>query len=1445
MLNTQMYLLSLLILAYSTVILKNFSEILLTPNTVMDFNYLDYFEGTQLHYFVKKSSSSYMQHPQPDIVKGEYSLKWPESSISREMGSFFNYSNSLSYYFSKKFIGCINVNANTANLNQVWIKEIDSTKPNLNIIALAVLDYKKQNYKNYHKKKSSQSQKPTTSNLSQPLYSNTTKFNTSQHFFSYADESNAEHFLLVIAQDTVSLINEFYVSEITNSSKTAIFTSIKIPQLSNINQLSLYHYFPTEIVSFAGCEGNTSYDFIYNFSDIYEPKFIQKIYENVCLGPSINYTSFPLNNFVHQLQNLTYQLIVLDRNYGLESYTMENGFFKIGLSLDMRLYGDLLDFKEYLDPENINNQAFVRTLYGVFTIRTNDMIEINHIANIDSRGNENVIAGVYVYNNFAYLTFIENDFRISIGIVNVEYPRSIINFAIFDNDNVNINGQWAFIPGAMDMIYIRIDKEVLRNFTFSPMLPILNINSSNIDSLYTITAIDINLDSKNNTLKIKLTSDNTYEIILADNGIPCTKSLTIVNDYAITNGEILIPMNMFSGWNLTCRLVSIENDEYFANIIDKTPDKIEFFKSFNVSQDAQISYVDNYIVVIEEEYFNIFDFESGYTRRYDLPDVVGIVSVIDGNKQVFYVISGTYSCNCFMILFPSQIIIPITTSIKNCLFIEANINYLVISNNKILSIYTLIDQPEFLINFYLSEQKKLNINHISISLLSSLDTLLYIGTGNSIFTINLSTIGNSMLINSHKEIIYTTFVSGQKTVCVSSENKIIVFNNYLNIKILTLDINADYLTQLDDYVLASNNASLFIIDTQNQYTKNSVVFADIKNRKNIGLLYGKSDYAYLAFLENNQIHVYKINCLKRNTRWNNNVMLKADIINNNDTMNSAFSLNMNMRCWNEFSSKSTTIEVMFITYGNAISKKKDLSINLINDYKVEEIYDLCDYFNGFDMQAEIIWKGKAANSNNKNLPAYITPSLQKTKAHMIDENMIDHDVISFTNYTCILTATNNILLVNFETGNVDGNFTIIPKNNSTLKCININSISTIKSSSLIIVGCNYIDSSMQSSLKYSVLISLITDLDSKTLINSTETKIKPNAGFSKVIKGTRNIFVFAIIDGLANYTFNNNHIWIYKGIWDGISSIITFDQTVNYFTLNLNNFYAITLDGIYDYNNTLSLYVFDQNYGVRSLISYNGSKMIIKDSFNLNNPASSIGLCGKILFLGFNNTSIMLFKLIQNQIEYYMTYFPYNNHSEIYSALRGFISCDDYYFPKYIILPMKSNSMIVVRIINLLSGNASYIVRDIQVAKCSQIIPDFSEFIFLNSTFFLTLDTQLKYLNIFSIQKFSLVFPALSLAQCEKVNEKWGNEFEIEIKVYNSKNSVMTNKVFFDIFNGDDKDGKQNSQFLRWWEIVLIVVGFLIALTIIVFAVYFAVMKKRLRMTLFTSNLYISEISRI
>ncbi|OMJ83582.1 hypothetical protein SteCoe_15427 [Stentor coeruleus] len=1435
----QILLVYLLSLVHSTILIKDFENIILPPNSTLDIRYLDHFEGIGLNFNIEITTEDNKQVKKFHVPKAisdhkSFRSKWPPSSIFREMPTYSNYSTFYSFYFSDGQVGCLKSHLESKSVDQKWITYVDDSKKNLNISGISLINYYNPNSLNLYKN-------PFPYELTNPYFQSPI-FNLSINSYTLPTSINLsnEHLLLILASEysniTNSLSNILYLANIFNCNKPLKFKSISLPQVSNITQLYLSQYFTTEIVSLSGCDNESAYVYIYNFSNAFNPIFIQRIYENICLKPFTNYSNFPIESLVLQMQNFSYQLIVLDRAYGLESYILTNGIFTVGYDIDMSLYGDLLGFYEYFDPANIQNLALVRTIHGVFTIQTKDMTEISYVVSVDSQGNQTIASGVFAYNGFAYLTFIENNSRLSICSVNLKFPRSTLTYTVIEDKSLNINGQWNFIRLASYLAYIRVDYKKIKVYNCDPLDPILNVFSKDTTLIYKIEAVDLYNDYKSSIFQVFVTTSNMYDVNLTDNGRPYIKPPNVIIDFLISDGILEIPTYMFSGWNLTCGLdkfIDVNNDiNDYVTVIDKTPEKIVFYKSLEVKQNITVTYTEGFIVIIDEMNITLINFEDDTFIVYNISNAIQIKSLIIGNEQAFYIISNTLGyCKLFLIY--NNTLTHIQSHIQFCHHLLVNKDFLVIGSYYNISIFTIksISSIEFLVRLHLINQIFREIRKLSMSTLTNTETLLYIGVLNNIGIINLNAIKNKYLTILFPKYFlnYKFFTSGTNNIYVASNEKVIQYDNYIGTCLNTLIIDVNELVELDGYVLAFNDTSVFLIDSNEGYIKNSVIYYNETYMKTLGLLYGSSGNGYIIFANDQTIEIYKTICPKKNSACDNNVKLNVSIQINQHTVNKALTPTISIRCWNKISSLSTAIQALLITYGISISEniyKDDIQI----EYDIEKIYKFTDLFSGYDLQAELILNNISVSESNT-LPAYINPSFQHNANYHINDVLVTHDIIAYMNFTLVLNNMNNVLLINTNTGNVDGNFSILPDFNATFTCIRIESISTIWPYSLVIVGCNYLTITKQIGLKYiegSIIISLIIDLDKKTNVSKSETEIEAVPSFTKIIQGTEKTFSLLILDGLDGTNYENNHIWVYKGIWDEFKVNIIFDQTVNYYTLNLDRFYAVSLDGTYDFNDTLNLYVLDYSYGIRALRSYSGMIIQITDGLKLDYPVLSIGLCGRTLFVGFKDTSVMVLMLIQSKMQYYMTYFPYNNASAMYTSLRGFISCSDYYYANYISLPMKNETMIVVRVLNLFSDYASSIVRDIIVTNNPDTISGFYKVGFLNSSSFITLDKQLNELNVFSLQEFSLVFPALSMSQYEDMKTQWnGKTFKMVLHVYNGRSSITTNVTSLTRIENNKTNKGANTK-ISLWVIFVIICSVVLILIATVISVYRIVMKRKM-----------------
>lgn len=245
-----------------------------------------------------------------------------------------------------------------------------------------------------------------------------------------------------------------------------------------------------------------------------------------------------------------------------------------------------------------------------------------------------------------------------------------------------------------------------------------------------------------------------------------------------------------------------------------------------------------------------------------------------------------------------------------------------------ISIYTIdsITSPTFITTLIFDGFRSSELQHISLTTLKNSDTLLYYSQIDIIVAINLNTLNNKETSEISPyytvEISYETFTSGPKGVYVASNGKIIAYDNYFYYGITTLDINAKRLVQLSNYILASNESSVYLFDAQAEYIKNSMIFANQTNGRVLGMMHGKSGNAYIVILENQQVNMYMIYCLLKRKLCDYNAILNISLDINEQTENSVLNINFNVSCWNEISTGHTIIPVLLITYGTEISTKQ-------------------------------------------------------------------------------------------------------------------------------------------------------------------------------------------------------------------------------------------------------------------------------------------------------------------------------------------------------------------------------------------------------------------------------------------------------------------------------------------------------------------------------------------
>ena len=308
---------------------------------------------------------------------------------------------------------------------------------------------------------------------------------------------------------------------------------------------------------------------------------------------------------------------------------------------------------------------------------------------------------------------------------------------------------------------------------------------------------------------------------------------------------------------------------------------------------------------------------------------------------------------------------------------------------------------------------------------------------------------------------------------------------------------------------------------------------------------------------------------------------------------------------------------------------------------------------------------------------------------------------------------------------------------------------------MLVIGCNYLDTyqlyfqhGVNINISKPILLLLAIDIEKYEIATIKSLQLLYHPKILTVIMATGDLFAIIIADGETDGSIMNNHIIRYLCNWTYSDINLEYIETINYFSLKIPSFLAVTFDGTYDFNMNLILYVYDLNYGIRVLNAIGKDSMKIIHSLKLSSEVTSIGVCGSNLFLAHDDTSVSVY-IITNagSLRYSMIYYPFNNSTFQYKGARGIIKCNKYYSTNFIAIPMTNPLYSVLRIIDLDNEFSSAILRDIIIQDITDNTTIFPSFHFINSSAIVVVNINTGTLTSYLMQKFKLFIPSMSLTQ--------------------------------------------------------------------------------------------------
>jgi hypothetical protein len=1222
--------------------------------------------------------------------------------------------------------------------------------------------------------------------------------------------------------------NKFFIVDYENSENLDV-CEVKLESLSQLESIQLYYNFRTNFVIISANDGYGNHLFIVNCTNTTMPTITQNI---SFIYSEANIKSLeinPISAFLVQYPvNIT--MVVLDKSKFIILYQLINDKFTEIFSLDI---------KEYIDPEYIypytyngeyQDQLFIYTKKGILLVDLETMSEIMFINNSLSD-----VAGFFESNKFFYL-LTDVDSAPSLAIAHLDYSQSILFNTPFNFNRITTkNTFWAIFQGNGQPLLLKINNGSATLTTIDAHIPVIEFHAD-ASSNFNCTVTSTEAHSKDSSIygiknfSINILNDSFYNIqkVQEDKSFEIQKFY--LNQY-ISNFSL--PTYSVAGWNKTC-IVGSKNltfNNETLNITSTYKQSLDVFMNVKLGNDSIKAYLlDIFVINIKNlcvELTNIKDRSKIFLAVSNVTNV-RVVSISSSQSALIFL----YNQKSKILFYPyptGKIKTLSLETCKNVKFFDAVSIYLILSNTTFIQLYVFNNiTQEYEVSQYktfINSEPVSNVKAVSRNT-ENLANLLYmqfssLDNKTTIQVYNLETISIFSFPYCISQVTVSEFLSFNVTPSSCffyHETETIVYDSLLNQQIFKFDIGLKNTWILNNSLLGIYNDEVIVLNSSEPLLNRAVFYSFRKPGSLIGFSYfdipNKSGSLVAMSYENNAI-LYFLDCPNMNSECENSTPFSVDFKALTTSDNYNFTTNLEVNCSNYNSSVNISFNVVFFTYGMKIFMSESQYIVDSIAYSTEDTFPLREYAQGSDLQLTLSINNRLYNRSSKLAPVKLEDSIILSYEFSTKNKIYSMSMIKNSTYVIISAQSGIIFLYDYTTGNRTSNFSAIDNFNST--CPIIETVARTEEQVLFALSCiTYITEDDHQIRKPSVGIISFSSTPPHRYIYKDARNPEFIVGSIRAVTSDNQNFVLILVEE-TNRT--NNHVQVVFGHWNNTSVELIKNYTINFYTMNLSKFLCEGADGYYNYLGYLELYLVDSYFGLRVL---NYSNDVFNKVYNhkISQPVKSIGVCGKVLFVGCLDTSVMTFGKYNKNFEYLAMFNPYNNASKNYKARSGYINCDNYYNPIFFALPIESSSTYVMRIINTKIDPASSVLRDILISNYTQTGNYYSNAYFINSSMFFVADTTLGVILGYTIKIPSLIFPKYSASEYEKVQKIWGGSpFKYFLNITSGDIQYKITKYHVD--RGALKVSSSSvSTKIATWKIALIIIGVSLALIVIGFVSY-------------------------
>lgn len=1215
--------------------------------------------------------------------------------------------------------------------------------------------------------------------------------------------------------------------------------------------------------------------------------FIGNLYENwgIVLIYDMSIPTIPIINQVLQgitknsnerfmpTEAISYQssdndpvLVILDTNYGLKFFNHDSYLYQEYYKVNLTSFGCLStldiftnDFYKQISQDIII--LAVGTCSGLVTVDYNYMLPMFLIKGLTKADLIEGVIDTQIINNLYFIQLNNDAMIIAEDTINSQDSLYILDLLSLVK-GYSKGAKWIIMPAIDCFLYIRSDYDGIKAYNMTFDIPFLNITQEYDNKGVMITAMNDLQERASITYYVKqLDSMNTIEYI---NGYKMSHYNDIIIQVIFEGFSQEIEFDVYqfvSGRSLDYRF-ELTPTNYPVNVTTSDFEKITYYERLFLKNNcSKVLETSLFMAIIDTTFISIIAKSDMNQIEYFIAENITCAYVKYGSLFFSYMNNSKSYITSY-----SLWDIQIAQVIDPCTQIQIADKYLICSSLDFLSIYAFTSPKYSLFHYFpITEifEKNEIIRSIAASNIESIQysSYLYVlTTFNKIFIVNLDALtpGNYELTKIRSITIKNSlslYASSLQLYILTSFTVEVYSHELFFVKSIPFESSPLTAYLLNDFLfIQTENNGLVLLDglqtTLNSYFSEMI----IDDNCALSCAWIENDQSMFQFLCNDNnveqyLDIYYSQCPGTYIDEPCVMYLSFNIVLNDPTTmnNGQYYLYGNVNVYNDFDHKSLNVTFELIVYGQAVMiHQNDDFKNRSIDYNSGFSLNMLNVFSGNNMELTLILNGQEKSmETNENDPITLQPNLIITSTYSdLNEDFISLLSISLYDISLLITSTvsGKLLILEGLMPDYDLNKMTLIKSFEISEyigengvCNNIEYVSSKDNTTLIVATCYYIKNSTyywESIPGYSksscqnMLAFWHLDQNTWEVIKLDLFSMDFNPKFLQVVTNDQYHFTIFLINDINRYQifiYSNNFIKRMTFSWEYVSVDLDEDEIINFNSLNLNYFYATSVDGVYQ--NGLFIMVADYWYGMYILkVTKGKSEIYTKTPAYDDDPIISVGVVYKEIYTVTNSGIMIIYLTNTDMIPKYSTKrYQFTTEDYEISSIPSSISFSSHYHGQYLTYPVVyGDKMLYYRIIDLRASFTSTLIRDIKFANGKY---NYFTLVFVGSNriAFINESSQIV---CYMISEYTLKVKEMSDENYDEMYKIWGtNMFNVTVKANNNNNENATNPIFVEIYRykDDDKSGITTPL----WIFFVIAFGILIILGVSVKVIYIMIFRKR------------------